>query len=107
MTSDGQAGRTYELAGDSGFTMTEYAAALSAAAGRDITYTDLPVEEYSAALVAGGVPAPFAEVLADSDRGIARGALEDSSGTLSALIGRPTTSLAQALRASVAPPQHD
>ncbi|MBJ7358902.1 SDR family oxidoreductase [Nocardioides sp.] len=97
MTSDGQAGRTYELAGDTGFTMGEYAAALSSASGREITYTDLPADEYAAALVAGGVPAPFADVLADSDRGIARGALEDTSGTLSRLIGRPTTSLAQAL----------
>ncbi len=97
MTSDGQAGRTYELAGDTGFTMGEYAAALSSASGREVTYTDLPADEYAAALVAGGVPAPFADVLADSDRGIARGALEDTSGTLSRLIGRPTTSLAQAL----------
>ena len=102
MTSDGQAGRTYELAGDSAFTMTEYAAALSAAAGREITYADLPAEEYVVALVAGGVPAPFAEILADCDLGIARGALEDTSQTLSGLIGRPTTSLAQALSGSVA-----
>jgi NAD(P)H dehydrogenase (quinone) len=97
MTSPDQAGKTYELAGDSGFTMSEYAAALSAVSGREISYTDLPAEEYAAALVAGGVPAPFAEVLADSDQGIARGALEDTSQTLSELIGRPTTSLAQAL----------
>jgi NAD(P)H dehydrogenase (quinone) len=97
MTSDGQAGRTYELAGDSGFTMGEYAAALGAATGREISYTDLPAEEYTAALVSGGVPAPTAEILADCDLGIARGALEDTSQTLSGLIGRPTTSLAAAL----------
>jgi NAD(P)H dehydrogenase (quinone) len=102
MTSEGQAGKTYELAGDVGFTMGEYAAALGAASGQEITYTDLPAEEYAAALVAGGVPASFAEVLADSDRGIARGALEDTSHTLSALIGRPTTTLAAALAGSTA-----
>lgn len=101
ITSADQAGKVYELAGDSGFTMREYAAALGKAAGREITYTDLPVERYAAALVSGGVPAPYAEILADSDHGIARGALEDSSHTLSALIGRPTTSLAQALASTV------
>lgn len=102
MTSEDQAGRTYELAGDSGFTMSEYAAALAAASGRTVTYTDLPADEYVATLVAAGVPAPFAEALADGDQGIARGALEDSSGTLSALIGRPTTTLVQALARTVA-----
>lgn len=100
MTSHGQAGKVYELAGDSGFTMTEYAAALSEVAGREITYTDLPAEQFTAALISAGLPAPFAELLADTDRGIARGALEDDSHTLSALIGRPTTSLVQALAAA-------
>lgn len=97
MTSPDQEGKVYELAGDNSFTMTEYAAALSEVAGRAITYTDLPVEEYAAALVSGGLAATYAEILADSDSGIARGALEDTSHTLSALIGRPTNSLAQAL----------
>jgi NAD(P)H dehydrogenase (quinone) len=97
ITSPDQAGKVYELAGDMGFTMTEYAAALSEAFGREISYTDLPVQEYAAALVSRGLPAVYAEILADSDRGIARGALEDTSHTLSALIGRRTTSLAQTL----------
>ena len=38
-----------------------------------------------------GVPAPYAELLADSDLGVARGDLEDQSGDLARLIGRPTT----------------
>lgn len=97
MTSADQAGKIYELAGDTGFTMTEYTAALSQASGRKVTYTDLPVAEYAAMLISAGVPAPFAEILADSDQGIARGALDDTSHSLSALIGRPTTSLTQAL----------
>jgi|GEM_PF-5040222 len=37
------------------------------------------------------------EILVDADRGTARGELEDSSKTLSKLIGRPTTTLAAAL----------
>lgn len=92
------AGAVYELGGDEAFTMTEYAAALAAATGQEIGYTDLPAEEYAAILESAGVPAPFAQVLADSDQGIARGALEDHSGDLSRLIGRPTTPLVDALR---------
>ncbi|MEI5672286.1 MULTISPECIES: SDR family oxidoreductase [unclassified Nocardioides] len=92
------AGAVYELAGDEAFTMAEYAAALGSATGQEIGYTDLPVEEYAGILTSAGVPAGFAQVLADSDRGIAAGALEDRSGDLSRLIGRPTTPLADALR---------
>ncbi|HTW17805.1 MAG TPA: SDR family oxidoreductase [Nocardioides sp.] len=92
------AGAVYELAGDDAFTMAEYAAALGAATGQEIAYTDLPAEEYAAALESAGVPAPFAQLLAGSDVGIAAGDLEDRSGTLSRLIGRPTTPLADALR---------
>lgn len=97
MASDEQAGKVYELAGDTSFTVGEYAALLSEVAGREITYTDLPGEAFTAALVEAGVPAPFAEVLADTDQGIARGALEDGSLTLRELIGRPTTSLGAVL----------
>lgn len=92
------AGAVYELGGDEAFTMSEYAAALGAATGQEIAYTDLPPADYAAALESHGVPGPFAQVLADSDAGIARGALHDDSGTLSRLIGRPTTPLADVLR---------
>lgn len=92
------AGAVYELAGDEAFTMAEYAVALSGAAGREIGYTDLAAEEYAGVLESAGVPAAFAQVLADSDLGIARGELEDHSGDLARLIGRPTTRLADAVR---------
>ena len=92
------AGAVYELAGDEAFTMTEYAAALATATGQEIGYTDLPAAEYAAILESAGVPGPFAAVLADSDTGIARGALQNDGGDLARLIGRPTTGLADVLR---------
>jgi NAD(P)H dehydrogenase (quinone) len=91
------AGAVYELAGDEAFTMAEYAAALAAATGREIGYTDLPAADYAGALTSAGLPAAYAEVLADSDLGVSRGELEDQSGDLARLIGRPTTRLADAL----------
>lgn len=92
------AGAVYELAGDEAFTMTEYAAALSAATGQEIGYADLPTAEHAAVLESAGVPAPFAAVLADCDAAIARGVLQHDGRDLSRLIGRPTTPLADALR---------
>ncbi|WP_243059424.1 SDR family oxidoreductase [Nocardioides sp. SR21] len=91
------AGAVYELAGDEAFTMAEYAAALGTATGREIGYTDLSAADYAATLTSAGVPAAFAELLADSDLGVARGDLEDHSGDLARLIGRPTTRLAEAV----------
>ena len=44
----------------------------------------------------------YAAILADSDRGIARGELLVTSGDLSRLIGRPTTSMREAVRAATA-----
>jgi NAD(P)H dehydrogenase (quinone) len=95
-----QAGRIYELGGDEAFTMTELAAEISAAAGKTITYRDLPAREYAGMLAGVGVPEAFAEILADSDLGIARGDLLVTAGDLRKLIGRPTTSLAEAVRSA-------
>ncbi|KQQ99838.1 NAD(P)-dependent oxidoreductase [Arthrobacter sp. Leaf141] len=97
-----QAGKVYELGGDHAFSMADLAAEITAATGQEITYTDLPAEDYAGILVGVGVPAPFADILADSDLGIARGDLLVSSGDLARLIGRPTTSLSEALRTAAA-----
>lgn len=102
LTAEGQQGKVYELGGDKPFTLAELAGEVSAVAGRSVTYRDLPEDEYARVLVGAGLPEPMATVLADSDRGIVRGDLHVTSGDLSRLIGRPTTSLAQAVAAALA-----
>jgi NAD(P)H dehydrogenase (quinone) len=102
LVSEGQAGKVYELGGDEPFTMAELAAGISAAAGKSIAYQDLPAPEYAGMLAGFGVPEAFAEILADSDLGIARGDLLVTTGDLRRLIGRPATSLGEALRAAAA-----
>ncbi|MGK5047984.1 SDR family oxidoreductase [Janthinobacterium sp. GB4P2] len=92
----------YELAGDQGFTLAEYAAEVARQSGKAIVYKDLPQVDFKAALVGVGVPEGFADLLADSDAGAARGGLEDNDKQLSALIGRPTTSLFDAVKAVLA-----
>jgi len=97
LTTEGHAGAVYELGGDEAFTLTELAAAISAAAGKQITYTDLPADRLVQALTDAGLPAELAEVLADTDLGLSRGELFTGSGDLRRLIGRPTTPLADAV----------
>ncbi|MGS0688250.1 SDR family oxidoreductase [Nakamurella sp. GG22] len=101
LLSSDQAGRIYELGGDTAFTLADLAAEVSAATGVPVEYRDLPEAQYAEILSAAGVPASFAAVLADVDVNIARGALEVTSGDLSRLIGHPTTGMPEAVRAVV------
>lgn len=101
ITADDQAGQVYELGADTSFTMGEYAAQLSIATSTPVAYQDLSVADYSAALVGAGLPQGYADLLASSDDGLKQGALLAESGDLSRLIGRSTTSLPQAIQASL------
>ncbi len=100
VATDGHAGAVYELGGEP-FTMTELAQVVSAATGRTVTYTDLPVEQYQQVLVAADLPEPVAAVLADGDRGVAAGELLVEGDDLARLLGRAPTSLADAVAAAV------
>ena len=99
LTAENQAGRVYELAGDTAFTLAELAAEISRQSGKNIGYVNLTEAEYRNVLVKAGLPEVAAALYADSDTGISKGALFDDSHQLSKLIGRPTTSLATAVAA--------
>ncbi|MFF0428364.1 SDR family oxidoreductase [Streptomyces sp. NPDC004520] len=101
LTAEGHTGAVYELGGDESFTLTELAAAISAAAGKQVTYADLPVADFAQVLASAGLPAELAEVLADADRGMNRGEMYTGSGDLRRLIGRPPVTLAEALAAAL------
>lgn len=93
--------KTYELAGDEAFTLAQFAQALSEIAGKPVVYKDLPEADYAAALKGAGLPAPVAEMLAESDAKAAKGSLFDGGRVLSGLIGRPTTPFKETLAAGV------
>ena len=94
---DGHAGNVYELAGDDAWTLNELAAQLSAQSGKRVVYQNLSEADFAGALKDVGLPAGLADMLADSDTGASKGGLFDDSHTLSKLIGRPTTSLAESI----------
>ncbi|KRB40687.1 SDR family oxidoreductase [Phenylobacterium sp. Root700] len=93
--------KVYELAGDEAFTLAQFAQALSDIAGKPVVYTDLPEADYAAALKGAGLPAPVADMLAESDAKAAKGSLFDDSRVLSGLIGRPTTPFKETLATGV------
>lgn len=98
MSSEGHAGKVYELAGDEAWTLSELAAALSKQSGKPVVYQNLSEADFAAALKGAGLPEAFANLLADSDAGAAKGGLFDDSRTLSTLIGRPTTPIHDSIR---------
>ena len=101
LTADNQAGKVYELAGDTAYTLTEFAAEISRQSGKAIGYVNLPEADYKQALLGAGLPEPLAALLADSDTGVSKGALFDDGKQLSKLIGRATTPLAMAVKAAL------
>jgi NAD(P)H dehydrogenase (quinone) len=101
LTTEGHAGKTYELAGDTAFTLPELAAEAARVSGKPVVYKNLSEAEYEAALAGFGLPAPVAHILADADAGAAKGELYSDSSDLHNLIGRATTTLAEAVTAAV------
>ncbi|WP_306599916.1 SDR family oxidoreductase [Geothrix sp. 21YS21S-2] len=98
---DGQAGKTYELAGDTSYTLTDLAAEIARQSGKPVVYKDLPEAEFKGVLVGVGLPEGLAALLSDSDAGVAKGALQDEGRQLSRLIGRATTPMAVSVEAAL------
>ncbi len=97
LTGDGHEGRTYELAGDEAYTLSELAAEISRQTGKDIPYENLSEADYAKALVGFGLPDGLAQAVASSDVGASAGALFEDGRQLSRLTGRPTTPLSTAV----------
>lgn len=96
------AGAVYELVGDEHLSYADIAATFAEVSGRPVSYQSLTEGEYVAALVAAGVPAPFAAVLADSDAGVGNGALDSASTALAELRGTGSTPFAEVIAAAIA-----
>jgi NAD(P)H dehydrogenase (quinone) len=98
LTGGAKVNHTYELAGDESYTLTDLAAEVSRQAGKNLPYHDLPEGAYAHVLRKAGVPEPYASGLASWGVGASQGALFDDGRQLSALIGRPTTPMRDAVR---------
>jgi NAD(P)H dehydrogenase (quinone) len=101
LTQPGQAGKVYELAGDSSYSLAEFAAEISRQSGKQVPYVNLSEADFKGALMGAGLPEGFAALLADSDTGASKGGLFDGSRQLSQLIGRATTPLDVSMKAAL------
>jgi NAD(P)H dehydrogenase (quinone) len=94
-------GMVYELGGDQAFTLSELAAEVQTQSGNPVSYRNMPAADYAQMLLGFGLPAPVAEMLADSDTGLEKGELYTDSRDLSRLIGRPTTSMQEGVKVAL------
>jgi len=97
----GKGGDTYELAGDSSFTMAEFAEEVSRQAGKPVTYVNQTEAEYARTLEAVGLPPPVAAMLASTSYLAGEGQLENAGGDLRRLSGKPTTPIGETIKAAL------
>jgi NAD(P)H dehydrogenase (quinone) len=103
LTLDDQAGKVYELTGDTAWSLPELAAEAAAQSGTGVAYADLPAEEYRAILTSAGLPGFLVELIVDADIQVSRGALATVTGDLAGLLGRATAPLSSAVAQALRP----
>ncbi|PWJ43000.1 NAD(P)H dehydrogenase (quinone) [Sediminitomix flava] len=98
LADESNKGKTFELGGDSAYTLSEFAAEISNQLGNDIPYKDLPESVFADILKEAGLPEGFAQMLANSDISASKGDLFEDGKQLSQLLGRPTTPIANSIK---------
>ncbi|WP_420237618.1 SDR family oxidoreductase [Telmatobacter bradus] len=101
LTTPGHKNKTYELAGDTAYTLTDLVSEISRQTGKNIPYKNLPEAEYAKILEGFGLPVPLATAFASFDTGAAQDALYENGGQLAKLLAHPTTTLADAVAAAL------
>ena len=100
LTGAGHENKIYELGGTP-FTLGELAEVISAATGSPVAYNSVTGAELVAILTNAGLDAGTAGFVAALDEATARGDLDTDSTDLVTLIGRPSTPVAEVVRAAL------
>ncbi|WP_206426756.1 hypothetical protein [Pseudomonas chlororaphis] len=104
LTQSGHTGKTYELAGDEAYTFTDMAAEAARQCEVSVKYVNQSEPDFANSLLSFGLPETMARMVAEIEaRGVATGVLKSDTRILSALIGRPTSSLQQAVPDALVP----
>ncbi len=102
LTEDGHAGQTYELSGPRLLTFGEVVAEISRAAGREIRYTALDEERFTAELTQAGTDPHFVEVLRRLFAVIRDGGNAHLSDGVQRVLGREPRDIAGYIEATAA-----
>jgi NAD(P)H dehydrogenase (quinone) len=100
LTGTGHENAVYELGGTP-FTLSDLAGAVTEATGTKVIYNAVTTPELVTVLTGAGLDAGTAAFVAALDEGTARGDLDTTSTDLATLTGRPSTPLADAIKAAL------
>lgn len=98
LTTDGHVGEIYELAGDVAWDFATLASTMSEVLGREVELRQLSAQQRHAELEEAGLDAGTAGFVTALEQNIRNGALDHADGTMSRLLGRPTTPVLDTLR---------
>src|SRR5690606_3092203 len=82
-------------------TYHDIAAAISAVLGREVVYRPVSSDEHRSILSDAGLPEPVVEAIVGIDAGLRQGAMPRVGDDLTRLLGRPTTSFGDGIRAAI------
>jgi NAD(P)H dehydrogenase (quinone) len=99
LSGEGHEGKIYTLGSSNADSMSDVAAAISEASGREIDYRDTPVAEFVNARINEGFPEPAATFFAAWFQAIAAGVFAEITADLERLIGRKPQSVREFLSA--------
>jgi NAD(P)H dehydrogenase (quinone) len=98
---NGKGGEIYEMAGDESWTMGEFAAEVSRQSGKEVKYVNQSEADFTKTLESAGLPPPIAAMLASTSYLAREGELENGGMELSRLSGKPTTPIAETIKAAL------
>lgn len=98
LASDGHENKTYHITGSDTYSYADVAAILSELSGKDVTYTDVPQDEFAAQLKAAGLP-DFAIFLTGGfATDTKNNQFDNTTNDLEQLLGRKPADLKTALK---------
>ncbi|WP_448256123.1 SDR family oxidoreductase [Microbacterium aurum] len=101
LTGEGHSRTVYELSGDHAWDYNELAATIGQIIDRPVRYQRVDGPTLVTILTSAGMPEEVAQSIAALDANIADGLLAGTTGELSTILGRPTTTLKDGLLASL------
>lgn len=101
LSHSGHDNKTYELASSESFTLTDLAQTITELSAKAVHYQNLSAADYTQGLLQAGLPKSLVDVIIDADLHTAEGAMYSTDNTLEQLIGHPTTSLQEAVKAAL------
>jgi len=102
LTEDGHVGQLYELTGPRSLTFAEVAAEIGTAAGREIRYVPVSLEEHAADAAEHGVPPEVVDLLTYLFSEVVDGRNANTTDGVQRALGRPPTDFVDYARATAA-----